>query len=155
MEREGVINNEEAVAMKAETIEIHLRNRTDEYPDYITYVEAELKELISTTEGFQSKIERANPSQQENLKRDLKLRMEEVLSSGVIIETALIRLSRKELSKLLKTISLIRILKALPPLLITKHMKSLPLLAEKIIKNTILTGHSKLIGNQAQQLSRF
>lgn len=89
MEREGVINNEEAVAMKAETIEIHLRNRTDEYPDYITYVEAELKELISTTEGFQSKIERANPSQQENLKRDLKLRMEEVLSSGVIIETAL------------------------------------------------------------------
>ncbi|WP_019156126.1 transglycosylase domain-containing protein [Robertmurraya massiliosenegalensis] len=89
MKKESIITNEEAVAMKAEAIDIDLRGRTDLYPDYVTYVETELKEMISQAEGFHDQIEHANPSQQEELTNKLNRRVQEVLASGVIIETAL------------------------------------------------------------------
>ncbi|WP_413360062.1 transglycosylase domain-containing protein [Robertmurraya sp. 2P01SA] len=89
MEKETIITNEEALSMKTESIDIDLRSRTDLYPDYVTYVEAELKEMISQAEGFQDQIKQANPQQQEELKNKINLRVQEVLASGVIIETAL------------------------------------------------------------------
>lgn len=85
----GLINNEEAVAMKKEPISLSPKKRIDMYPDYVTYVESELKDLISKADGYEAKMAEADSSKREELQKKLDERVDEVIASGIIIETAL------------------------------------------------------------------
>jgi penicillin-binding protein 4 len=74
----GEISPEEAEAMKNEEIALTLADRIDLYPDYTTYAEAELKELIRIKEGIPAEAE-----------EELDSKVEQLLQSGVIIHTSL------------------------------------------------------------------
>lgn len=83
------INQDEAAKIKKETIKLNLNKKTDLYPDYVTYVESELKDLISKEEGYTKKLRRLNGKDKEALEKKLSNRVNELLRSGIIIETAL------------------------------------------------------------------
>lgn len=89
LEENNSINHEEAEEMKQEEIVLSIKQRVDLYPDYTTYVEAELKDLIAHAEGFDILMKEADSSEQKSLEEKLSKRMEEILASGVIIETSL------------------------------------------------------------------
>lgn len=89
MQGAGAIHFEEAAALKLENIQLSIVPRIDQYPDYVTYVETELKDLISYEEGFQEKIVAADGATKERIEEELQARYEEVMESGIIIETAL------------------------------------------------------------------
>jgi penicillin-binding protein 4 len=71
----GVINEETYHAAKSERISLHIQKPTDRFPDYVTYVYHELKQLIALKEGI--------------IGEELNKRTSEVLQSGVRIYTAL------------------------------------------------------------------
>ncbi|KAB2334708.1 penicillin-binding protein [Cytobacillus depressus] len=80
----------EAQIIKNEPIHLQVKKRIDRYPDYVTYVEDELKDLVGQQEGFTEKISEAKSENGKNEQIDkLKERVEDVLESGIIIETAL------------------------------------------------------------------
>ncbi len=83
------LSKEEADSLKAEPINIKMKERIDLFPDYVTYVEAELKELIAEQEGFAKKLSSAGKEEKKKLYSELNKRVEEIISSGIIIETAL------------------------------------------------------------------
>lgn len=85
-----VIPAEEAEIIKSEPLQLNMKKRTDLFPDYVTYAEAELKELIGQQDGFTEKIQSAK-TEKERAELEVKLdnRLEEVMASGIIIETAL------------------------------------------------------------------
>jgi penicillin-binding protein 1A len=87
--KNGYVNSEEAEKIKGEPIRLSLRSRVDSFPDYTTFVEKELRDLIAHSEGFDRKIAAAQPDEQKALSNQLDKRVEEVVSSGTIIETAL------------------------------------------------------------------
>ncbi|RTR36034.1 penicillin-binding protein [Robertmurraya yapensis] len=87
--KEGFLNNEEAIALKGESIQLNPKKRIDLYPDYITYVESELKDLIAQSEGFTAQMAEADASQKELLEKNLDTRVNEIIASGIVIETAL------------------------------------------------------------------
>ncbi|WP_322107589.1 transglycosylase domain-containing protein [Cytobacillus dafuensis] len=81
---------EEAENIKKEPIHLKNNKRIDLFPDYATYVEAELKDLISQQDGFEKKRLAAKSKQEkEKVEAELDKRFEEVMASGIIIETAL------------------------------------------------------------------
>ncbi|CAM3977888.1 transglycosylase domain-containing protein [Alkalicoccus chagannorensis] len=86
---EGHISEEEAAAAEAESIELNLRERTDNAPDYVTYVYHELEELIAEEEGFNRRLESAEEAERSVIREALADRIEQVLQSGVTIETAM------------------------------------------------------------------
>lgn len=90
LKQQHYISLEEAEKIKNEPILLETsKKRIDLFPDYVTYVEAELQELIAQQEGFAEKLAAANKQEKEKLKAALNKRVEEVVASGIIIETAL------------------------------------------------------------------
>lgn len=83
------LTQEEAEKIKSEPINIKMKERIDLFPDYVTYVEAELKDLIAVQEGFTKKLSAAGKEEKKTLQDELDKRVEEIISSGIIIETAL------------------------------------------------------------------
>lgn len=73
----------------AEPISLDLKKSKDLYPDYVTYVRAELKELISEKEGYQRRILSADQKIAAGQEKLLSKRTDEVLGKGVKIETFL------------------------------------------------------------------
>lgn len=85
-----LIKEEDAEKIKKEPIHLKLKERIDLYPDYVTYVEAELRELISEQEGYTQKMLTAkNEKERQEVSLKLDERLEEVQAEGIIIETAL------------------------------------------------------------------
>ncbi|PSL45211.1 penicillin-binding protein 1A [Salsuginibacillus halophilus] len=86
LETEDINEEEYEAALEAD---IHLADRTyaNDYPAYTDYVKHELKELIAEEEGLNRHQDDAERSAQANEK--MNERVEEVLASGVHIETAL------------------------------------------------------------------
>ncbi|WP_203363159.1 transglycosylase domain-containing protein [Bacillus sp. REN10] len=89
MAREKFLTAQEAEAIKKEPIKLNVRDRLDKFENYSTYVEAELKELIAHTEGFEEQLKNADGEKKIQIDHKLNARVEEVLSSGVIVHTAL------------------------------------------------------------------
>ncbi|CAN7230325.1 transglycosylase domain-containing protein [Rossellomorea sp. LjRoot5] len=84
------LSKDEAEKLKKIPITLNVRKKTDLYPDYAFYVENELKELIALNEGY--KLELENAASEEEKKRiagKLEERFQDVISSGVRIQTAL------------------------------------------------------------------
>ncbi|WP_046178488.1 transglycosylase domain-containing protein [Domibacillus tundrae] len=89
MAREEFITSEEAEQIKNEKITLNIRQRLDKYPDYSTYAMTEFRKLISESEGFDQQLINAEGDARDAIQEKLSARVAEVLSSGVIIHTAL------------------------------------------------------------------
>ncbi|MFE8702394.1 transglycosylase domain-containing protein [Cytobacillus sp. FJAT-54145] len=85
----GQVNHEEAERLKNEKINITLKKRIDLYPDYLTYVEYEFRQLVSQNEGFALKIAQLDEPTRSQLEKELDERVQEMIGSGIIIHTAL------------------------------------------------------------------
>ncbi|MFI8688747.1 transglycosylase domain-containing protein [Rossellomorea sp. NPDC077527] len=86
----GKLSSDDAEKWKKVPISLNVRKRTDLYPDYAFYVENELKELIARNEGFKVEMENASSQEEKNrIAEKLEERFQEVISSGVRIQTAL------------------------------------------------------------------
>ena len=84
------LSKEEAEKLKKMPISLNVRKKTDLYPDYAFYVENELKELIAVNEGYKLELENAStPEAKKRITQKLEERFQEVISSGVRIQTAL------------------------------------------------------------------
>lgn len=88
MENEYISEDEYEEALEKK-IELNLSSRIDEYPDYVTYVYAELEQLIASTEGFDSRLSSASEEEQAVINEELDKRVDKVLAKGIVIETAL------------------------------------------------------------------
>ncbi len=86
----GKLSKEEADKIKAVPIKLNVRKKIDKYPDYAFYVEEELKEMISLHEGYKLDFQNAkSPQEQEKVAKKLDDRFQQVIHSGVTIQTAL------------------------------------------------------------------
>ncbi len=83
----GSITNDERNAAIRYPIKLSIKNRTDLYADYVTYVHHELKQLISENEGFTQQLKTAE--NKENIEKQLTETVNNTLRKGVIIHTAL------------------------------------------------------------------
>lgn len=93
----GKISSEHGNKLKNEPIALKTKTKKQLYPVYSTYVFDELKSLISSSEGFQEKIDSATNEQQALFfKNELQTRVNEVISQGLIIHTALDSQKQKE-----------------------------------------------------------
>ncbi|BCB05441.1 transglycosylase domain-containing protein [Bacillus sp. KH172YL63] len=86
----GKLSGEEAEKLKKVPISLNVRKKTDLYPDYAFYVENELKDLIALNEGYKVEIENAaSPEEKQEIAEKLDKRLQEVIASGVRIQTSL------------------------------------------------------------------
>ncbi|WP_335870355.1 transglycosylase domain-containing protein [Bacillus sp. 2205SS5-2] len=86
----GKLTHEEVTALKAEKISLHIKKHENAYPDYAVYVEEELRQLISLKEGFYEKNSAAQSEEEKKMiSASLDDRVEEIITSGVTIETNL------------------------------------------------------------------
>lgn len=89
MRKAHLLTDEEAKQIAAEKIKLNINKRVDEYPDYTTYVEAELRELIVKKKGMDGLLQKGTPAEKETLNKQLDEMIHQLLCSGVIIHTAL------------------------------------------------------------------
>ncbi|MEG0384177.1 MAG: transglycosylase domain-containing protein [Solibacillus sp.] len=85
-----IISPAEALTHKNETIELALKTKIQQYPSYSTYVLQELKWLIAEQTGYAQKIAQTEDKmEKEYLQLELKKVVNDVLSNGINIYTAL------------------------------------------------------------------
>ncbi|MDQ0216549.1 penicillin-binding protein 1A [Oikeobacillus pervagus] len=90
MAKREFLTHQEAVDAKNEQIKLNIRQRVDNFANYSVYAEDEMKRLIATKEGFTEKLQKTTDTNQKaQISKELSERVEEVLSSGVIIHTNL------------------------------------------------------------------
>lgn len=89
LKEEKLLSKENAETIKSESISLQMKQRIDLYPDYVTYVEAELRELISKKEGYHKKLSFADDQKKAELNAQLDERIASLMEQGIIIETAL------------------------------------------------------------------
>lgn len=87
--KEQIITAEEANTYKNEPIKLNIKQKTQKFPDYSTYVLHELKQLIAENEGYTEKMEQATPEAKKLVQKELNEKVKELLHSGIIIHTAL------------------------------------------------------------------
>lgn len=85
-----VLTTEEAEVHKNTAIQLNLKEKVNTFPAYSTYALAELSDLIAQSEGLSEKMKHAKDDAEKiALEAIVKQRTAEVLSKGLIIETAL------------------------------------------------------------------
>lgn len=85
-----IISSAEALTHKNEAIELTVKNKIQHYPSYSTYVLQELKWLIAEQTGYAQKIAQTDDKmEKEYLQLELKKVVNDVLSNGINIYTAL------------------------------------------------------------------
>lgn len=88
-EQEMIEDSELEEALK-EPIVLDVQNRVDRYPDYVTYIHHELRELVAEAEGFRSRLAQAPDAEtEEAIDHELDNRVAALLEQGLHIETAL------------------------------------------------------------------
>lgn len=83
------MKTERIAAIKNEKIILNLGKKVDLYPDYVTYVEQELRQLIAHNEKLTESLTSHDDAVRQNAEAGLNEKVTEVLESGVIIHTAL------------------------------------------------------------------
>ncbi|WP_226529150.1 transglycosylase domain-containing protein [Metabacillus niabensis] len=83
----GSISSDELQDAMKDSINLSIKTRTDTNADYVTYVHHELKQLIAEKEGFAQQAESSKNN--DTLEKQLNEKVNQVLSKGVIIHTAL------------------------------------------------------------------
>ncbi len=89
MVQEKKLQKKEYEELVQEKITLNIRSSIDLYPDYVTYVHRELKELVATNEGLKPKLESNNEATREKAEQQLNQKITHLLNSGVTIHTAL------------------------------------------------------------------
>ncbi|KYG30370.1 transglycosylase domain-containing protein [Alkalihalobacillus trypoxylicola] len=88
LEHEEISKDEYTQALEEEIV-LHVKERKDLYPEYVTFVYDELRALISKNEGYDKLYKNNEEEGNQEIAEQLKVRFDEVLSNGVVIETAL------------------------------------------------------------------
>lgn len=86
---ENSLPADRADLLKSERITLNLGERTDLFPDYVTYVEQEFRQLIAQNEQLTESLSSPQKSVREKAEAALEQKVTEVLESGIIIHTAL------------------------------------------------------------------
>lgn len=74
----------------SEDITLTIKERTDLHPNFVTFIHEELKQLISQKEGFKQQLLAAATNEEiERISEQLTNRINEVIKSGIVIETSL------------------------------------------------------------------
>lgn len=89
MQQADFLTLEEAQQLKDEKITLHVKKRINLYPDYTTYVETELRELVAQKEGYDKLLKTASERGKKTLEQQLNETVDHLLTSGVTIHTAL------------------------------------------------------------------
>jgi len=88
--KNGILTNAEAEVHKNTAIKLKLKEKVNAFPAYSTYALAELTDLIIQSEGLSEKMMYAkDDAEKKAIEAIIKQRTSEVLSQGLIIETAL------------------------------------------------------------------
>ncbi|WP_332693970.1 transglycosylase domain-containing protein [Halalkalibacter lacteus] len=73
-----------------EPITLNVKQKSDLYPDYVTYIHHEFTELVAESEGFNEKLVQATSDEaRSSIEQSLQERVRQLLSSGIHIETSL------------------------------------------------------------------
>ncbi|WP_299087575.1 transglycosylase domain-containing protein [uncultured Metabacillus sp.] len=83
----GTISKQEMEEAVHYPITLSINKKVDSYPDYVTFVHEELKQLISEKEGYAKKL--AKSQNKEQIEKQLSERVNDIISKGIIIHTAL------------------------------------------------------------------
>ncbi|PLR85194.1 transglycosylase domain-containing protein [Bacillus sp. V33-4] len=89
LQHSGLIGGSEAEQIKGEPIVLHIKKRVDQFPDYTAYVEDELHRLVAQQDGYDARFAEASEQEQAILEEELAAKVDDLLSSGIIIHTAL------------------------------------------------------------------
>ncbi|MFB5664354.1 transglycosylase domain-containing protein [Alteribacillus sp. HJP-4] len=89
MEETNTITEKEKYSALQETIELQVSEMPDLYPDYAHFIEAELKQLIASEEGYTEQLVNAEEDARSEISAALEEKTREVLASGIHIETYL------------------------------------------------------------------
>ena len=93
----NILTAEEASIYKKEQIVLNLREKKQQTPAYSTFVLAEFKELVASTEGYKEKLKTAKTEDDKNLiEAELNTRVQQILESGITIQTALDPLKQRK-----------------------------------------------------------
>ncbi|UCZ54155.1 penicillin-binding protein [Bacillus shivajii] len=85
-----VIDDKQYEEALHEEVELSPRSRIDLYPDYVTYVHEEFKQLVAKEDGYQSKINNASSEKEKGKIRDeLNEHINDLFKKGLRIETTL------------------------------------------------------------------
>lgn len=88
--RTDLLTEQEATALKAETIELNVKQKTQKHPMYTTYVMQELEWLVAEQEGYAKQLDAAtDDATREVIQAQLKARVKTLMESGITIHTAL------------------------------------------------------------------
>lgn len=90
LQKNGVITEEESSNYKATPIELTIKKKAGNFAMYSSFVFNELTELIGEVEGYHAKLKNAaSEDEKRSLHEQLRNRVADVSSNGLIIETAL------------------------------------------------------------------
>ncbi|PYZ93991.1 penicillin-binding protein [Salipaludibacillus keqinensis] len=90
MHEQRFINEKQFNAAMSEKISLKVVEKHDQFPDYVTYVFHELEQLVAKQEGYAQRLRAATSNEERIVIHDnLKKRVNELLTGGLIIETAL------------------------------------------------------------------
>ncbi|MGE7761623.1 transglycosylase domain-containing protein [Peribacillus sp. NPDC097895] len=89
MVAEGDLEQIEYEKLIKSTIKLDLSTSVDLYPDYVTYVHQELKNLVASSEGLTRSLQSSDEATRKKAEAELDKRVEKLLNSGVTIHTAL------------------------------------------------------------------
>ena len=86
----GAINASEASAYKEERIQLEVKQKTQQYPSYSTFVLQELKWLIADQTGYRELIDKTSDKmEREFLQLELQKKIDLILRQGINVYTAL------------------------------------------------------------------
>lgn len=87
---ENILTVDEGNQYKQQPIQLSLKQKTQQFPAYSTFVLNEFKQLIAEQEGFKERLDNATTDEEKALiRKELDTKYKELLHSGIVIHTAL------------------------------------------------------------------
>jgi penicillin-binding protein 4 len=89
MVEENNLTQAEFDQLTNEPVILHVSERIDRYPDYVTYVQKEFKDLVAAQEGLTRSLQSSDTETRNKAEQQLEEKTTELLQSGITIHTAL------------------------------------------------------------------
>ncbi|TSB44799.1 transglycosylase domain-containing protein [Alkalicoccobacillus porphyridii] len=97
MLEENYISEDEYIEASEEDIHLAIQTRTDMFPDYVTYIRDEFRDLVAEKDGFNVSLENATtPEAKDAIKEELDTHIQKLFDEGIAIHTALRPLMQKQ-----------------------------------------------------------
>ncbi|MEH6940700.1 transglycosylase domain-containing protein [Bacillus sp. JJ722] len=93
---------DEAQTIKQQPLTLKQGKTIDRYPDYVTYVEKEIRELVAEQEGYSKNLNSRNEAIRNETEKMLDKKVKELLESGVTIHTSLNQQLQKQVQQSMK-----------------------------------------------------